>query len=165
MSRTIQLRRGAESDHSTFTGAIGEVTMDTTNKTLRVHDGETVGGTALAKEIETKENLNTKLNIDLDNITPETKLAIVTMCMPDYARAYSVPMGNKTNQNIAPTNGYVSFRGVASNVDKIMYIDGKNIAYAYSSQFGCTVPIAKGSKYYFVGPENSYVIFIPAKGC
>ena len=49
MSRQIQLRRGTADDHETFTGAIGEVTVDTTNNTLRVHDGQTVGGTALAR--------------------------------------------------------------------------------------------------------------------
>ena len=52
MSRQIQFRRGTASEHNDFTGAIGEVTMDTDNKTLRVHDGETVGGTALAKQSE-----------------------------------------------------------------------------------------------------------------
>ena len=49
MSRQIQIRRGTAAEHEKFTGAIGEITMDTTNKTLRVHDGETAGGTALAK--------------------------------------------------------------------------------------------------------------------
>ena len=49
MSKRIQLRRGTATEHNTFTGANGEVTVDTTNKTLRVHDGVTVGGTALAK--------------------------------------------------------------------------------------------------------------------
>ena len=49
MSRQIQIRRGTAAEHENFTGAIGEITMDTTNKTLRVHDGETAGGTALAK--------------------------------------------------------------------------------------------------------------------
>ncbi len=49
MSRQIQIRRGTAAEHENFTGAIGEITMDTTNKTLRVHDGETTGGTALAK--------------------------------------------------------------------------------------------------------------------
>lgn len=52
MSKIVQLRRGNASEHNTFTGKIGEVTMDTDNKTLRVHDGETVGGTALAKQSE-----------------------------------------------------------------------------------------------------------------
>ena len=48
MSKRIQLRRGTTTEHNSFTGAVGEVTVDTTNKTLRVHDGSTVGGTRLA---------------------------------------------------------------------------------------------------------------------
>ena len=48
MALQIQLRRGTAAEHNTFTGANGEVTVDTTNKTLRVHDGVTVGGTMLA---------------------------------------------------------------------------------------------------------------------
>ncbi len=47
-----QIRRGTATEHETFTGAIGEVTMDTTNNTLRVHDGVTVGGTPLARQCE-----------------------------------------------------------------------------------------------------------------
>lgn len=49
MSRQIQIRHGTTSEHETFTGAIGEITMDTDAKTLRVHDGETVGGVPLAR--------------------------------------------------------------------------------------------------------------------
>ena len=48
MAIQIQLRSGTATEHNTFTGANGEVTVDTTNKTLRVHDGSTVGGTRLA---------------------------------------------------------------------------------------------------------------------
>ena len=48
MAKQLQLRRGTELENDTFTGANGEVTVDTTNKTLRVHDGTTVGGTRLA---------------------------------------------------------------------------------------------------------------------
>lgn len=44
MAVQIQLRRGTAAESDSFTGAIGEVTVDTTNKTLRVHDGATVGG-------------------------------------------------------------------------------------------------------------------------
>ena len=52
MAIQIQLRQGTTTEHNTFTGAVGEVTVDTTNKTLRVHDGATVGGTVLAKVSE-----------------------------------------------------------------------------------------------------------------
>ena len=48
MAKQLQLRKGTATEHNTFTGAVGEVTVDTTNKTLRVHDGSTVGGTRLA---------------------------------------------------------------------------------------------------------------------
>lgn len=46
---SVQLRRGTDTEHSSFTGAEGEVTVDTTNDTLRVHDGSTAGGVRLAK--------------------------------------------------------------------------------------------------------------------
>jgi|DEB0MinimDraft_10_1074344.scaffolds.fasta_scaffold23929_2 hypothetical protein len=45
----VKLRRGTATEHNTFTGAEGEVTVDTTNDTLRVHDGSTAGGIRLAK--------------------------------------------------------------------------------------------------------------------
>ena len=48
MAKQLQLRKGTATEHDTFTGANGEVTVDTTNKTLRVHDGSTVGGIRLA---------------------------------------------------------------------------------------------------------------------
>ena len=48
MAKQLQLRKGTDTEHNTFTGALGEVTVDTTNKTLRVHDGSTVGGIRLA---------------------------------------------------------------------------------------------------------------------
>ena len=48
MAIQIQLRSGTATEHNSFTGEVGEVTVDTTNKTLRVHDGSTVGGTRLA---------------------------------------------------------------------------------------------------------------------
>ena len=50
MAKLLKLRRGTTSDHSSFTGAEGEVTVDTTKDTLVVHDGSTQGGTPLAKE-------------------------------------------------------------------------------------------------------------------
>jgi hypothetical protein len=48
----VKFRRGTATEHSSFTGAEGEVTVDTTNDTLRVHDGSTAGGVRLAKHSE-----------------------------------------------------------------------------------------------------------------
>jgi len=49
MSKKLQLRGGTTSEHSSFTGAVREVTVDTDKDTLVVHDGSTAGGIPLAK--------------------------------------------------------------------------------------------------------------------
>ena len=48
MAIQIQLRQGTATEHNSFTGAVGEVTVDTTNKILRLHDGTTAGGFPVA---------------------------------------------------------------------------------------------------------------------
>lgn len=49
MAKKLQLRRGTTSQHSSFTGAVGEVTVDTDKDVLVVHDGSTAGGHASVK--------------------------------------------------------------------------------------------------------------------
>jgi len=44
MSTQVQYRRGTTTQNNAFTGALAEITVDTTNWTLRVHDGVTAGG-------------------------------------------------------------------------------------------------------------------------
>jgi len=46
----IQFRRGTTTQHNSFTGLLGEVTVDTDKSTVVVHDGSTAGGFALALE-------------------------------------------------------------------------------------------------------------------
>ena len=60
----VQLRRGTATEHNTFTGAVGEVTVDTTNDTLRVHDGSTAGGVRLAKLSEAGGGTGTVTSVD-----------------------------------------------------------------------------------------------------
>ena len=50
MSKQVQLRRGTTAQHSSFTGVVGEVTVDTDKDTVVVHDGSTAGGFPLLKE-------------------------------------------------------------------------------------------------------------------
>jgi hypothetical protein len=48
MPTTVQFRRGTSSNNSTFVGFDGEITIDTTDWTLRIHDGVTPGGHRVA---------------------------------------------------------------------------------------------------------------------
>ena len=50
MTTQITRRRGNTGEHSTFTDAAGEITIDSTQHTVVVHDGSTTGGFPLATE-------------------------------------------------------------------------------------------------------------------
>lgn len=60
MATQLQLRRGTTAENNAFTGAIGEVTVDTDTNALRVHDGSTTGGfmvdTVVAFQAPTAQN-------------------------------------------------------------------------------------------------------------
>jgi len=49
MAARVKLRRGTSTQHNTFTGSQAEVTVDTTDWSLRVHDGSTAGGHKVLK--------------------------------------------------------------------------------------------------------------------
>ena len=50
MTTSVKRRGGTTAEHSDFTGAAREITIDTDKKTIVVHDGETKGGFPLARE-------------------------------------------------------------------------------------------------------------------
>ncbi len=60
MSKQWQIRRGTSTDNNGFTGAQGELTMDTDTNALRIHDGITQGGhmidCVVAWQVPTAEN-------------------------------------------------------------------------------------------------------------
>ena len=49
MTKQVQRRRGTTAQHTGFTGAEGEITVNTTNKSAVVHDGATAGGVEAAR--------------------------------------------------------------------------------------------------------------------
>jgi hypothetical protein len=73
VSTQIQYRRGTGVQNDAFTGALGEVTVDTTNKTLRVHDGVAVGGSNIATVAYVSAQLSAlsanKINQNASNVT------------------------------------------------------------------------------------------------
>ena len=49
MTKQVQRRRGTATQHTSFTGAEGETSVNTTNKSVHVHDGATAGGVEAAR--------------------------------------------------------------------------------------------------------------------
>lgn len=68
-NKVLQLRRGSTVDHQTFTGAVGELTVDTTTKVVKLHDGLTAGGIALAKADLSNLSLSAPLNANSQRLT------------------------------------------------------------------------------------------------
>ena len=54
MPTTIKFRRGTTSQNNSFTGGSGEISVDTTLNTLRVHDSSTAGGAELLNTTSTQ---------------------------------------------------------------------------------------------------------------
>jgi len=48
MPTQVQFRRGTTAQNNSFTGAAGELSVNSSNSTIRVHDGSTAGGSELA---------------------------------------------------------------------------------------------------------------------
>ena len=112
----VKFRRGTATQHNSFTGANGEITVDTTNKTLRVHDGATVGGARLAKfsELSAATNL---LNVGTDIVPTsniEFSLGTPTKRWKDlYLSANTINLGGF---KIGGEPGAVVFRNQANSI-------------------------------------------------
>lgn len=61
MATRIKFRRGTTAEHASFTGSLAEVTVNTSKKTLVVHDGSTQGGFEI-------------LRSDLDNLAGDATI-------------------------------------------------------------------------------------------
>ena len=93
MARQLQLRRGTTSEHSTFTGAPGEVTVDTVKNVPVVHDGVTAGGFAAARE----SVVNTKVEKNADivagtatKVTYDSKGLVTSGSNPTTLNGYGI---------------------------------------------------------------------------
>ena len=87
MSFAFQRRRGTTSQHSSFTGLLAELTVDTDKDTVVVHDGSTAGGFPLAKQ---RNSVNaqsgttyTLAATDADNVVTCTNTSAITVTIND----------------------------------------------------------------------------------
>jgi hypothetical protein len=74
MPTQVQFRRGTTAQNNSFTGAAGEVSIDTDKDALRIHDGTTSGGFEQAKVDLT--NVSGATNLSLSGITTTNSLSI-----------------------------------------------------------------------------------------
>ncbi len=102
MAKLLKLRRGTTTQHSSFTGAEGEVTIDTTKDTVVVHDGSQAGGRPLARE-------------DMSNVSSIAG----TKISPDFGSQNITTTGTFTSSNatISSTGPSLTFNDTNNESD------------------------------------------------
>jgi len=69
MPTVVQFRRGTTTQNNAFTGAVGELSIDTQLDTIRVHDGSTAGGFELVQKAATQTLTNKTINLTSNTLT------------------------------------------------------------------------------------------------
>lgn len=105
MATQVQLRRGSTGDHSAFTGAVGEITIDTTLNTIRVHDGSTVAGNPLVSP------------------TASQTLTNKTLTAPAISNAAISGANNQLSGTLTVTTGSIA-NGTFTNYTETAYSNG-----------------------------------------
>lgn len=85
MATQVQFRRGTTTQHVTFTGAVGELTINLSNIALRVHDGITTGGVEMARRdlLNVDGNINiSNANVTMGNLTVLTRATLSNVRYP-----------------------------------------------------------------------------------
>tara|TARA_Y100001951_G_scaffold81329_1_gene69479 strand:+ start:14633 stop:16111 length:1479 start_codon:yes stop_codon:yes gene_type:complete len=116
MAKLLKLRRGTTSQHSSFTGAEGEVTVDTTKDTLVVHDGSTAGGVPLAKEAG-----NIATATEATNITAVANNSTDETVYPTFVDGATGTQGIETDTGFTynPNSGKLTATEFVGNVDAV----------------------------------------------
>ena len=141
MAKLLKLRRGTTSQHSSFTGAEGEVTVDTDKDSLVVHNGSTAGGFPIARSPATAGTVGASEVVQVDankdasgfrNITATGELDAATLDISGNAdidgtlEADAITVdGTALNEYISDTVGAM----VGSNTETgitVTYLDDDN---------------------------------------
>ena len=170
MAKQLQLRKGTATEHNTFTGADGEVTVDTTNKTLRVHDGSTVGGIRLATLSSVQEAVVLN-NTVTSTSTTQALTAAQGKVLNDQAfgigqtwqdvTASRVVNTTYTNSTGKPLEVMIVVNGGASTSGNLLQINGVNVAEFYihsnmTAPFCFTVPAGQTYRINITSTINSW---------
>ena len=93
MATQVQFRRGNTAANDAFKGAIGEVTVDTSKNTLRVHDASKLGGYPLLRD---------------DGTNSELDLGSLTSCALKFANDHNTGIYSTGADQIALVTGGVA---------------------------------------------------------
>jgi len=95
MAKSIKLRQGTETEHEAFTGQMAEVTFDTTNNRIVLHDGITPGGIPMAKLSDVPVDLTDLTDVDENLPLPAGSFSGTTYVVTVASGTNTYGTGNK----------------------------------------------------------------------
>lgn len=113
MATQLQLRRGTTAENDVFTGAVGELTMDTDTNGLRIHDGNTTGGFDVPTAATADYVVEWQAPTDLNNYTWYRKYKSGWV---EQGGRCTVPATNSYNSSSVSTTLPVSILNSAAGV-------------------------------------------------
>ena len=172
MSKLLQLRGGTTTEHASFTGAVREVTVDTTKDTLVVHDGTTAGGHALSTAADVSAALATLVDSAPATLNTLNELAAALNDDASFSQtvtdsiALKAPIASPTfTGNIGMPNGSIDLAMMSANsVDSDQYVDGSvddaHISGMAASKLTGDLPAISGANLTGVQPFPSGTVMV-----
>ena len=163
MAKQVQFRRGTTSQHSTFTGVVGEITVDTDKNTAVIHDGSTAGGHPIVSD-------QTVALTEGSNVTITGTYPNFTIASTDTNTTYSAGTGIDLAGTTFSIDSTVVTSSYTGDIDVTgeLIVDSYNETYAAvtSSSNATTVDCEAGNSFSHTLTENTTFTFSnpPASG-
>jgi len=143
MAKLLRLRRGTDTQHTTFTGAEGEVTVNTTNDSLHVHDGTTAGGRELARADLSNLPAGTIDNADINSSAAiaNSKLATSGVTAGTYGSSSAIPAITVNDRGIvtSATTSAIDSTAITNGTSNVSVAASGNITATRSGTTRLTV--------------------------
>ena len=117
MARKLRPRKGTTAQNNAYTGAVAEVTIDTTKKTLVVHDGATAGGNPLPTLADVTATISSLIGapsgiagLDGDGKVPSAQLPSYVDDVLEYADLAAFPGTGETGKIYLAQDTGASYR-------------------------------------------------------
>jgi hypothetical protein len=154
MPLQLQFRRGTVAQNNAFTGALGEIAVDTDNKTLRVHDGSLAGGTAIVNVNATQTLTNKTLTAPVIATISNNSATIIVPGTSDtlVGRNTTDTLTNKTLN--APVISSIINTGTLTLPSSTDTLVGRNTTDTLTNKTLTAPNITGGSYKYILGGQS-----------
>ena len=129
MTRVLQIRRGTAAQHENFVGLPGEITMDIDNKTIRLHDGMTLGGITIGASGNNNE-------FDINSVPNEFWADIVARHAPEPFKVIETPATDFRN-NSAGMDYIVGGTDVPKFIQTVLVCQSNEAGYSAGDEVWC----------------------------